>query len=74
MISEDYNSRAAKNFLDYQLTLYKYHETKDLLEKAEETIKQRDFKIADLELLVRQLEMQVEEFLTRYYYAFDEKS
>lgn len=42
MVCEDYHSRAAKNLIDYELTLFKFHDTNGKLDKATKTIEQRD--------------------------------
>jgi hypothetical protein len=62
MISEDYLSRASKNWLDFNLVKFRYYEKEEELKKANEVIDEKTKHILDLELIIRQLEMQVEDY------------
>lgn len=66
MISEDYHSRASKNWIEFTVVKIKYHETQDLLDEANKIIMARDLQIDDLEMQVKNLEMHIEELLTRW--------
>ncbi len=57
MICEDYHSRAAKNWLDFNLVKFKYNEKCDEYTKALEDIKERDLNIENLKTVQRNLEM-----------------
>ena len=72
MIAEDYISRAAKNWLDFNLMKFKYNEVCDELQKAKETIEEKEKAIGSLETTIRQLQMEVEEFYCKYAYSTQE--
>lgn len=69
MIMEDYISRAAKNWLDFNLAKFKYHETLDELTKTKETLEEKLKIIESKELSIRNLEMTIEEYYCHYAYT-----
>lgn len=66
MLSEDYYTVAANNFLNFALVRTRYHETEDKLEGANKTIMAKDLVVEELEREIRNLEMGIEEFTVRY--------
>lgn len=74
MISEDYHSRAAKNWLDFNLIKFKYNEKCEEYEKAQTIIKERDTTLHILTISLRNLEMEVQEFKQRWVENYTEKT
>lgn len=65
MITEDYISFAAKNFLEFQGFKFRYDETSDILSKTRTELDEKTKSLTELEIVHKELEMQSEDFRSR---------